>query len=1046
MMVSVLCWFPALAQTTGTTISGTVSDDRGISLPGVTVTAKGTKISAASDLNGKYTINVPSGATTLTFSYIGMQAQDVTISGRTNVDVTLKTASTQLDDVVVIGYGSTRRANVTSSISSVTEKDIKNLPVAGIDQALQGKVAGVTVVNNSGQPGGGVTVKVRGITTVNGNEPLYVIDGVPIDALNNTSLSQNVLGGGEGQTAQSVLATINPNDIESIDILKDASAQAIYGSRGAYGVVLINTKKGKSGQGKINYDVYYGISTIPKKLDIMNLRQYAQYSNSLVNEIKGVPGSNIDSVGEFRDPSLLGHGTDWQDEIYQRGRVQSHQLSFSGGTEKTQHYFSAGYLDQTGILLGTGFKRYTLRGNIDHQVRDWLKAGFSTNMSRAEQKIGLTDAFDAVTSTVLYNTPVSPVRDAFGNYLLTTNIGGNQVGITNNPVLLTNVRNVRQVSTRAFGALYAEIKFMKGLTLRNEGNYDFSLASGKAFQPYLTNSQTGAVVLSPSRLRESRNNSLYWAIKNYLNYDNSFGKHTVSGTVGHEAQRSDYDYINVKRENLKLNLQSLNAGDAPDASGARGEDVGAGAGTWTMESFFARVGYSYDGRYAITGTIRRDGSSNFGPGNRWGTFPAVSASWTATNEAFLKNIKYLSYLKVRLGYGEVGGQSVGQANAYSSNISLIPSAPFGPGGLPYNVANPFVSWEAVKTYNLGVDASLFDGRIDVTVDVYKKVTTDMLLPTQLPAFSGLGTAWNDIQTPITNAGQMTNKGIDIAITSHNFRNKDFTWNTSVTFTRYKNVLDKLNSATATIAGSYNEYGTLSLVALSQPGKAVGSFYGYVTDGLIKTEEDLNALDYGLPVAPGSLWYGDVKFKDLDGNGKIDDKDVTTIGNPNPDFTAGMTNTFSYKGFDLSVFLYASIGGDIFNYTRRQTEALSSPWNNQLVAVLDRYTADNTDGTLPRYNQWHNNNYRISDRFIESATYLRIQNVALGYNLPKAWVNKVKVAAAKLYVSAQNLYTFTNYSGYDPELGAVNRSVTFMNVDNGHYPNPRTFTLGANIEF
>jgi TonB-linked SusC/RagA family outer membrane protein len=1032
----------AMAQTGGTVIRGTVKDNTG-ALPGVTVSVKDGTGVAVTDVNGKYTITVQPSAKVLVFKFIGLETSEVAINGRTVVDATLKSSNTSLNEVVVIGYGSIRRAEITSSISSVSEKDIRNLPVAGVDQAIQGKVAGVTVMNNSGQPGAGVSVRVRGITSATGsNEPLYVIDGVQFGAEGNVSLNQDFLGGGSGQTGQSVLATLSPSDIESIDILKDASAQAIYGSRGANGVVIINTKRGKAGTSKFNYDAYVGFSEIPKKLKVMDLRQYAQYRNSLVNEVRAVPGSGLDSTLEFRDPSVLGHGTDWQDEIYQRGVVTSHQVSVSGGTEKTQFYFSGGYLNQTGTLIKTGFDRYTVRASIDHQVNNWLKMGFTSNLSKSSQQIGLSDGFDAVTSTVLYNTPVSPVRDIYGNYITNANVGGYQINLTNNPVTLAQNRDVRTGNTKALGAVYAEVKIIKGLTLRNEANYNFNLESDRAFQPFLENSITGDVILSPSRIREQRTQSLYWDVKNFLNFDRSFGKHSISATVGHEIQRSDYDYINANRNGLVANLPSLNAGLADLTQG-----IGAGAGTWSMESYFARAGYTFNNRYAISGTVRRDGSSSFGPGKRWGTFPAVSASWTVTNEDFMKDMKNLSYLKFRLGYGEVGNQNT-SSNAFVSNIQLFGTAPFGPGSLPYNVANPDLGWEAVKTYNAGIDLTTLNSKAEVTIDVYKKITTNMLLASQLPSFSGLGTAYNDIQSPITNAGEMTNTGIDIGITTYNVSNKDFTWKTNVVFSHYKNKLVRLNNPTATLKGIFNEYGTSNLVSLTAPGSAIGSYYGFVTDGLFRTQEDLanGPVPTGLTVAPGSLWLGDIRYKDLDGNGIIDDKDARVIGDPNPKFTYGFTNTFNYKGIDLSIFLYGSYGGQIFNYTRRQTEAMSNSNNNQLVTVLNRYTESNTGSNMPRYNQWTNNNTRISDRYIESGSYLRIQNVALGYNLPKSIMSRLKIASVRFYASVQNLYTFTKYSGYDPELGAINSTVGFMNVDNGHYPIPRTFTFGTNIQF
>ncbi len=1024
-------------------ITGVITDAKTNPLQGATVSIKKSKKGAVvSDASGNFVIKVPESTNALVVTYVGMRSVEVEIKGKSTLSIILNDADTKLNEVVIVGYGARKRADVTSSISSVSEKEIKNLPVAGVDQALQGKVAGVSVTNNGGQPGGGVSVRVRGITSVNGNEPLYVIDGVQITS-DNTSLQQNVLGGGSGTTAQSPLALLNPSDVLSIDILKDASAQAIYGSRGANGVVLITTKKGKAGVGKITYDTYFSWQEIPKKLNVMNLQQNATYLNSLVSEVRAVPGSGLDSVGEFKNPAVLGTGTDWQDEIYQRGGIQSHQLSFSGGTDKTTYFFSGGYFDQIGTLIETKFKRYNVRMSIDQQVRTWLKAGVSANLSRSNQKIGLTDAFDAVTSVVLYNSPAAPVKDINGGYLTQTPIGNAQFGNPSNPVALASLRDVRNITSKVFGNIYADIDIIKGLTLRNEFNYDFNLGSRKAFQPFLKNSTNNQLIISPSRLSEERNNSIYYSIKTYLSYYTNFGKHAVNATAGHEAQASRYDYIQAKRDNLVNNLPSLAAGAAGTGSG---EEIGAGAGDNKIESYFGRIGYTYNNRYAINGTLRADGSSNFGSENRWGYFPAVSASWTVSNEDFLKSIKLINYLKLRFGVGEVGGQGISQ-NTYTANISIFAASPFGNGSLPGNVGNPNSSWESVRTTNAGIDFTLLNRKIDVSFDVYKKVTTKMLLQGQYGAFSGIGTAYLDYQAPYINDGQMTNKGFDISVTTYNIQSKNINWKTSMVFSHYNNKLDFLNSPNAVLKGEYNEYGTLNLVSLSRQGYALGSFYGYVTDGLFTDMSQLNnGTDWGLPVGPGQQWLGDIRFKDLNGDKKIDDKDVQEIGNPNPKFTYGMTNTVNYKGIDLSVFVTGSYGAKIFNYTRRQTEAMNTPYNNQLATVLERYTTANPGGTLPRYNQWHNNNIRISDRYVEDGSYFRIQNISVGYNLPKSIINKAKVASARLYVSAQNIKTFTKYSGYDPELGAYNNNARLMNIDNGHYPNPKTFTVGANIEF
>jgi TonB-linked SusC/RagA family outer membrane protein len=1033
-----LLFSSALAQAQQATIAGVVKDPKGEPMAGVSIAVKGTNTGTTTDGSGQFNL-MATPEDKLVFSFIGYKTQEVTVGNQTSISIALEEDVAALSELVVIGYGSVKKTDVTSSIASVSQKDLKTLPVAGIDQAIQGRLAGVTVSTNGGQPGGGVSVRVRGITSVNGNEPLYVIDGVPFQEPIE-SLETNFLGGGSGQINQSILATLNPSDIETIDVLKDASAQAIYGSRAANGVVLITTKRGKAGQGKITYDGFFGFKKIPKKLPVMNLREFAEYQNETVEEINAVTGGNQLPTPEFANPSLLGNGTDWQDEIYQTGAVSSHQLSFSGGQDKTNYYFSGGYYSEEGTLIGTNFERYSMRANINHEIKKWLNVGFSTNLARSDQKIGLSDGFDAVTSTVLYNSPASPVKDVYGNFVGQTTIGTTPFGNANNPVALAHYRDVRTVVSRSYGSMFADITFLKGLTLRTEVNYDFSAASDKAFQPSIINDSTDQTIVGPSRLREQRTNSLYWAFKNYLNYNVTFGKHNIFATLGHEAQASKYDYINANRTNLALNLPSLNAGDAAN------QGIGAGANEWSMESYFARVNYSFNDRYAISATIRRDGSSAFGPNNRWGTFPGVSASWTVTNEGFGKNLPGVDYLKVRIGAGAVGNQEVGRPNSYSSNINLIPISPFGPGSMPDNVANPDLGWESVVTYNGGIDATFFK-KLDFTVDVYKKVTTDMLLPTQLGLYSGLGTNWDDIKTPIANDGQITNTGVDLSLSAAHNIMPDLLWKSGLVFSHYKNTLDFLNTKDAAIRGEFNEYGATVLVSLSRQGYPVGAFYGYVTDGLFTSMEELNdGTDWGLDIKADGQWLGDIRYKDLNGDGVIDDKDVQKIGNPNPKFTLGWTNSFSYKGFDLSIFLYASVGGDIFNYTRLQTEGMRNQYNNQLTTVKDRYTSENTNTDMPRYNQWHENNVRVSDRYVEDGSYLRIQNLTVGYSVPGQLLSKIKVNSFRLYVSAQNLKTFTKYSGYDPELGAVNNRATFMNIDNGRYPLPKTLTLGASIEF
>jgi TonB-linked SusC/RagA family outer membrane protein len=661
----------------------------------------------------------------------------------------------------------------------------------------------------------------------------------------------------------------------------------------------------------------------------------------------------------------------------------------------------------------------------------------------------LTDGTETPTTIVLYNSPATPVKDRFGQYITTSSLGNNTFGNANgNPIATALLRNVGAVQSKAYGNLYLDFKLAKFLSYRSEFNFDYQLGQNHAFQPNIRNDSTGQTILTPSRLREDRNTSFYWALRNYVTFNHSFGKHYVNAVVGHEAQESKYNNQWISATNLNLNLQSISAGtiDISQTSGNLGE--------WAMESYYGRASYTYDNKYSLSGSIRRDGSSSFGPDKKIGYFYAASAGWTVTNEMFASNWKSINYLKLRLGIGSVGNQNSPVQNAYSTNIRLFAVAPFGAGGLPANVGNPGLSWESVITYNAGIDATLFNRRVELTVDVYRKTTSDMILSTTLPVFAGLDPnppngAYNNIEPPVTNAGEMRNTGIDVGITTYNILNKDVTWKTSIIFSRYKNLLLKLNAPGAIIRGNAQDFtGNASVVNITTAGRPVGSFYGFTTDGIFRSEAELIAAGIIIdPLNPyQGIYVGDIRYRDVNGDKIIGDEDASFIGDPNPDFTYGMTNTVQYKNLDLSIFIQGVAGSKIFNWTRKYSESLSNVYLNQLRSVMDRYSASNPSATLPRYNQWNNNNVRNSDRYIENGSYLRIQNITLGYNVPVKWAGKAKMTNARIYISAQNIYTFTDYSGYDPEIGAFNKNALSQNVDNGHYPNPRSLTIGANIEF
>lgn len=1030
------------------TVKGVVFGENNATLPGATIMVKGTTTGTTSDSEGKFTLQVPATAKTILVSFIGMEPQEVSVSTEL-IKVSLVPVSTSLSEVVVIGYGTVRKNQVTTAISSVNQKELKNLRVTGVDQALQGKLAGVTVTNNSGQPGGGVALRVRGLTSINSNDPLIVIDGVPFTSNTVSSSGYDGLGGGRGQTGNSFLANLNPNDIESVDVLKDASAQAIYGSQGANGVIMITTKKGKAADGKVTYDGSFGSSVITQRLDVMNLRQFAEYQNGIVTT----------PAVEFEDPSLLGEGTDWQDAIFKTGYSKSHSLSFSSGTDKTSYFASASYLDQIGTIEGSDYKRYTTRFNIDHAVKSWLNFGMSANILRSIQNVALAD--NAPSGTIwlaCIQNPLIPVTNSDGTW------GGGEVisGTSyyqDNPVANSKSRGNKVVQNNIFGNMYAELKFLKDFSLKNEVSYTLGMRNNTAYQLGVN---VGPRVLQ-SKLIDSRNNSYYYALRNYLNYSKTVGKHYFAATAGHEAQYSYWEQISGTKLELTNNILDLSAGSTDQTTW----ELNGGKGDWSMESYFGRLNYMFDNRYSLSVSYRADASSNFGPDNKWGYFPGVSLGWTLTNEKFFNSVeKVLSYTKVRVGYGGVGNQNLpggAPSPPYTSIISNWPG-PSGFGtvnGYPTNhsegIANPKLGWESVITSNAGIDMGFLKDRIELTFDLYKKTTTKMLLFSTGPTFLGIGAAWNDLKAPIGNIGQMTNKGFDLSITSHNIVKNDLSWTTSLVFSHYVNTLDKLLTESSSLTGSVYYAG--NNITYTAPGHPIGSFYGLQYDGIIRTQADLDASlpQFGYLKNEQQTWLGDVRYKDINGkdengnltgkpDGKIDEADYTYIGSPIPKFTFGFTNTLNYKNFDLSLFLQGSYGAKIYNFMKWQLEKLDNTTNNQLVSVLDRYTPTNTNGSLPRYTTTNSNNSIISDRYVEDGSYLRIQNLTIGYRLPSGIAKRIKMANFRVYVSAQNLLTLTKYSGYDPEIGSYDNGILLMNVDQGHYPNPRTITMGVNVEF
>ncbi len=1027
--------FKLLVDKSITGVVRSVENDE--TLPGVSVIVKGnSKIGTVTDDQGGFTLAVPDDAKFLTLSYIGFETKDVEIGNRKLFNIQLDPDVKTLKEVVVVGYGEQKREDLTGAISSIKTSELKNLPQVSVDQLMQGKASGVVVTNNSGQPGSSASVRIRGITSLNGNnEPLYVIDGVPVsgDGQNTSTNGRGATdgfswaGGGNGQTAISPLSALNPSDILTIDILKDASATAIYGSRASNGVVIITTKRGKANDGKITYDAYYGQQTPSRYLDVLNLNQFAKYQN----EVAKAYGGNVRA--DFVDPTLLGIGTDWQRQLMKPAGMSSHQVGVSGGKDKMQYYISGGYTQQDGIVVGSGFNRISTRLNLDNQVKSWFHIGTNFTASRTQERITLNDDGDGVVTNALLQSPDVPVRNVDGTY------GGpiieNGATVSINPVAKALLIDNTVTRSRVLGNMYADLIIFKDLTFRTEFGTDLSFGKNDQFRPTY---QWGKTSNPTAAALKAANNSQFWILKNYLTYKFALGKNTVTALAGHEVQESKWWGSTASRNGFITNdVKELSVGDQTGQSGT------SYAGSSALESYFGRVVYSFNTKYSLTATVRSDGSSKFAQGHRWGTFPSVAAAWTLSNEPFLKRIKALTNLKIRVGYGEVGNQDIPNYR-YGPTLSGAITG-LGTGYKVDYTANPLLKWESATQTNIGLDFGFFDGRIDVSADIYRKISKDFLYPLPLPAI--LGSQGNgSIGAPYVNLGEMQNQGVDLSLSSHNLTGK-FIWNTSFNFSTYQNKVTDIQGLSAEGKVQFDFFTVTKTVA----GQPIGQFYGYKTDGIFRDLIELakSPRQFGRKIGEVGNSLGDVKFVDVNNDGVIDEKDLTYIGSPHPDYTFGLTNSFSYAGVDLSVFIQGSQGSKIFNFIRKSTEGMDKLYTNQSATVLNRWTPENPNapGNTPRLVPGSDNpNLSISDRFLEDGSYVRIQNVSIGYNLPTALLNRVKIARLRVYATVQNLATFTNYSGYDPEIGAYNQRALLMNIDNGRYPQPRTYTFGLNLEF
>ena len=969
------------------TVQGVVKDLIGETVIGASVMEKGTSNGTITGIDGDFSLNMsPNG--TLVVSFVGYKTQEVQVKGQKQLQVVLSEDAEMLDEVVVIGYGTMKKSDLTGAVSSIGNKDIKDSPVSNLGQAIQGKISGVQIVD-AGKPGDNVSIKIRGLGSINNCDPLVVIDGVPTD-----------LG----------LSSLNMADVERLDVLKDASATAIYGSRGANGVVMITTKRGTEGKGKLAVSANYSFQNATNVPSLLNAAQYAELSNDMM------VNSGRNPNPEWANPSELGAGTDWMDELLRTGVMQNYTVSYSGGNEKSHYYVSGGFLDQSGIVKSVNYRRFTFQSNSDAQVLKWLKFSNNITFSADTKKSGSYNIGDALKAL-----PIYPVKNEDGSW---SGPDGNSewYGSTRNPIGPTELNKSQTDGYNFLANLTAELTFTKWLKFKSTFGYDAKFWFIDNFTPKYNWKPTPTEETSRYK---SDNKSFTYLWDNYFLFDHTFAeKHRVGLMAGMSAQWNTNDYLNAQKNVFMFdNVHEMDNGEEMYA-------IGGNETEWALLSYMARVNYSYEDRYLLTATIRRDGSSRFGKKHRWGTFPSVSVAWRASQEKWFPKNDYINDLKVRAGYGVTGSQaSVGNYSYLASyNTSVYP---FGISSgnqtalVSSTLANPYIHWEEVAQTNIGFDTSLFNSRVMFSFDAYLKETRDMLVKASIPITSG----FEDTTTTYTNAGKVRNQGIEMSLHTINLTG-ELGWETNLTATYNKNKIKDLNSDVPYYINQINN----SYVTMLAKDYPINVFYGYVTDGIFQNQSEVNTH----AVQPGAE-PGDIRFRDLNNDGVINDSDRTVIGNPNPSWLFSMNNSLSYKGFELSVFLQGIAGNKIYNANNIDNTGMAAAYN-QTIDVLERWQGEGTSNSMPRAVFGDpNQNTRVSDRFVENGSYLRLKNITLSYTFPKQWLQKARIENARLSLSCENVATITGYSGFDPEVG-------INGIDQNRYPISRTFSVGLNFNF
>lgn len=977
LMLALALPFNLFAQKT--VINGVVSDSRNESIIGANVLIKGTTIGTITDFDGKFSIDASLGDV-LVVSYIGMNSKEIIVGSERNIRIILEDDTKALDEVVVIGYGSVKKRDVTTAITTVSTKDLDQRPIVSADQALQGKAAGVSVIKPNGLPGEGMVIRVRGTTSMNSsNDPLYVVDGVTLDNI----------------------SFLSANDIESMQVLKDASSAAIYGSRAANGVILITTKTGSKGNGKISLNAYAGVTSLTKRIESLNVAQYREL---------------LEDMGSTTAlPATLSDRTDWYDETFQNALTQNYQVSISNATDKLNYYLSAGYTGEEGIIKVAYFERFNFRSNVENQIRPWLKIG--ANISYSDYKSnGIVSGLGAnragVVLSVINAPTYAPIWDENNPGQYYDNFYG--VNITTPVENMSRTADNKAINNRLISTGSAEISFLPNLKLRSSVTLDRLYNN---YTSFLDPVKTGYGRTMGGVSSDDRSIGTVMIYDNILSFNQSYGKHNVDFMGGTSATTSNYNKSYVSSQFFHDgSIKTVNAGNKVS------QGSGSFESAWAIMSYVGRLAYNYDSKYLATVNMRVDGSSKLNPNHRWGYFPSASAAWRISSENFMKNLTWIDDLKIRGGWGQTGNQAGLSDYSYLQRFVISRQNWWEDGkalAVPVitmnELRNSDLTWETTTQANFGIDLTILKNRLTVALDYYSKYTTDMLMYVTLPA--GASTA----STITRNEGEMSNKGFEFSINSRNIDKKDFKWNTDFNISTNKNRLTKLVLSQVYYAAKTSENIT-EFVVRNEPGRSLGGFYGYFSDG----------------VDPET---GELMYRDLNNDGSITTSDKTYIGDPNPDFTFGMTNVFTYKNFNLSILLQGSYGNDIYNASRMETEGMYDA-KNQSTRVLERWRRPGMITSIPKAGY----DMKVSSYYIEDGSFLRVKDLTLSYNVPSSKMKKLGISKLQPYMTASNLITFTKYLGFDPEVNQWGNSGTVQGIDWGTYPQTRTFIVGLNVEF